>query len=55
MNLVREEESSAQLFTADRVRAVLVFKAEKQAKIKAEKAQRVVKKVVAEENKQKKR
>ena len=52
--MVGEEDSGAQLFYSSRVRATLTFKAEKEAKEKAERAEKDTKKALAVENKKRK-
>ena len=52
--MIGEEDSGAQLFHASRVRAALVFEAEKEAKQAAERAENFEKKVQAVLNKQRK-
>ena len=47
MNLVSKEDSGTQLFSTDRVRATLIFRAEQEAKAAAEKAEKSTKKVLA--------
>ena len=54
LNLVGEEDSGAQLFNTNRVRAVLTYRAEQEAKAAAEKSEKSAKKALAQENKQKK-
>ena len=52
--MVGEEDSGAQLFYSSRVRATLTFKAEKEAKEKAKRAEKDTKKALAVENKKRK-
>src|SRR6266536_1846803 len=54
LNLVSEEDNGAQLFYSSRVRATLAFEAEKEAKEKAERAEKDVKKALTVENKKRK-
>jgi len=54
LNLVSKEDSSIQLFSTNRVQAILVFKAKQEAKAATKKAEKSTKKVLAQEKKQKK-
>ena len=54
LNLVSEEDSSAQLFPTAKVRDTLVYTAAKEALATAEKAKKAAKKAQAAENKQRK-
>ena len=54
LNLVGEEDTSAQLFHSSRVRTMSAFKAEIQVKTVAEKAEKEAKKIQGVENKRRK-
>ncbi len=54
LNLVSEEDNRAQLFHSSRVRATLTYKAEKEAIVTAEKAEKEAKKAQATKNKKRK-
>ena len=55
LNLICEENNGAQIFALSQVHAALEYAATKEARVTAEKAERVAKKVQAAENKQKKK